>query len=380
MQIQQQSMRLRVFDIEDLAIGRLLGVGGCSSVFSVGIRPSKGYSFGFLPPEKQQQETSETKCDNENSTELLRNRCLLSMTSTSRSSSSLSGASAAFNTEQRAMKKIHKKVLDCPDRTKSAFEDMHNEIKILSNLPYHPNIIQVSGLSTDFWISPKTAFFIQEQLVESLDKKMDRWKQMKNTSTSSSLSFGFKNSFFGGAKQHLSQAAQIQRIQKVAIGISSAMALLHEQRIIFRDIKPANIGLDLDGQARLFDFGLATYIENSEHPFLKGQAGTLRYMAPEVARLEEYTFSADVYSFGMLLWELCTLERPYEEIKDTDALVSVVNTKQPKDKYPGRRLSRIHSPEIRTLLKECWSPVPSMRPSFEHIYVRLHCAIKRSNN
>ena len=109
----------------------------------------------------------------------------------------------------------------------------------------------------------------------------------------------------------------VTRLQ-YAVNIADALEYLHRKRILYRDLKPANIGFDQEGNIKLFDFGLAVELpmseecdgENATFP-LSSNTGTSKYMAPEVIRKEPYNAKADVYSFSILLWELMALERPY---------------------------------------------------------------------
>jgi serine/threonine protein kinase len=90
------------------------------------------------------------------------------------------------------------------------------------------------------------------------------------------------------------------------------------QSIIYRDIKPENIGFDIRDDVKIFDFGLAAELQpalrvpgrNTYN--LTRETGSPRYMAPEVALGQPYNQKADVYSFGLLLWEICELKVAYD--------------------------------------------------------------------
>ncbi|KAG5189061.1 kinase-like domain-containing protein, partial [Tribonema minus] len=114
---------------------------------------------------------------------------------------------------------------------------------------------------------------------------------------------------------------------QVAEDIAAALAYMHNHRqytgvpvrIIHRDIKPGNVMFDKRGTAKLVDFSMAGVLEfgHDERPSmnetfdLTGDIGNCRFMAPEVARKEHYNEKADIYSFGLLLWEMITLQQPY---------------------------------------------------------------------
>lgn len=119
---------------------------------------------------------------------------------------------------------------------------------------------------------------------------------------------------------------------------------------------------------KIFDFGLAKELDPSlrhgctEYYELSGNTGSLRYMSPEVARSEPYNLSADVYSFGLLLWQVCSLDLPYDGMnrQDHSELVVHGNERPPLDSS--------WSTPLRILMKRAWEPDPGVRPSMDSIY------------
>ena len=135
----------------------------------------------------------------------------------------------------------------------------------------------------------------------------------------------------------------------------------------------------LTGDVKIFDFGLAKELDPSlrygctEFYELSGNTGSLRYMAPEVARSEPYNLTADVYSFGLLLWQVCSLDLPYDGMnrQDHSELVVHGNERPP--------LNSSWSTPLRILMKRAWEPDPSVRPSMDSIYKILKreiCALR----
>ena len=85
---------------------------------------------------------------------------------------------------------------------------------------------------------------------------------------------------------------------------------MHDNNLLHRDIKPENILLDSSSVPKLSDFGWSALVKNkSRNTF----CGTFEYMAPEMYENEEYTFSVDVWSIGILLYELLHKRSPFEE-------------------------------------------------------------------
>jgi serine/threonine protein kinase len=137
--------------------------------------------------------------------------------------------------------------------------------------------------------------------------------------------------------------------------------------------------LQRTGDVKIFDFGLAKELDPSlrygctEFYELSGNTGSLRYMSPEVARCEPYNLTADVYSFGLLLWQVCSLMLPYDGMnrQDHSELVVYGNERPPLDSS--------WSTPLRILMKRAWEPDPSVRPSMESIYKILRreiCALR----
>ncbi|KAM6973581.1 mitogen-activated protein kinase kinase kinase 10 [Aplochiton taeniatus] len=165
-----------------------------------------------------------------------------------------------------------------------------------------------------------------------------------------------------------------------AVQIATGMDYLHNKTfvpVIHRDLKSSNILIleplendDLTGKTlKITDFGLA----REWHQTTKmSAAGTYAWMAPEVIKLSLFSKSSDVWSFGVLLWELLTGEVPYREI---DALAVAYGVAMNKLTLPVP--STCPEP-FALLLSECWSPNPHSRPSFTSILKRL-LAIEQSS-
>ncbi|KAJ4823134.1 hypothetical protein Tsubulata_043134 [Turnera subulata] len=111
-------------------------------------------------------------------------------------------------------------------------------------------------------------------------------------------------------------------ILRVAIDVSRGMQCLHHNNIVHRDLKTANLLMDENGVVKVADFGVARVQDQSG--VMTAETGTYRWMAPEVIEHKAYDHKADVFSFGIVLWELLTGKLPYEQLTPLQAAVGVV--------------------------------------------------------
>lgn len=161
--------------------------------------------------------------------------------------------------------------------------------------------------------------------------------------------------------------------------ISNAIYYLHSHAIVYRDLKPDNLGFDASGSLKLFDFGLAKRLDpmdKTDHDLymLTGNTGSLRYMAPEVARGEPYDHRVDTYSFGILFWQICSLQTPYAGF----------STKMHADKVvrSGLRpvVERSWPLSWVDLMSKCWDPILTNRLQFDEVAVFLENQVDELQN
>ena len=163
--------------------------------------------------------------------------------------------------------------------------------------------------------------------------------------------------------------------QMILVGISRGMMILHKNNVIHRDLKPENVLLDNDYKPLITDFGLSKIFtsQNSQSQSM-ATCGTYAYMAPEVIEGNRFSTKADVYAFGILMYEVVTgtsamksmtNNKPFNARKFMNSVVSGGRpTFQDEEIKPG----------LRRMIEQCWSNNPDERPTFSELYSKLSLA------
>ncbi|CAB3375388.1 Hypothetical predicted protein [Cloeon dipterum] len=153
-----------------------------------------------------------------------------------------------------------------------------------------------------------------------------------------------------------------------ALQCARGVAYLHslQPKVIHRDLKPPNLLLVDRGGTRLkiCDFGTARDLTTCGH--LTNNQGSAAWMAPEVFEGSSYTEKCDVFSWGIILWEVLTRRRPFDNIKGaTVAILWAVHT--------GQRPPLIANcpPPLETLMTSCWEKESSERPAMVEVVERM---------
>ncbi len=134
----------------------------------------------------------------------------------------------------------------------------------------------------------------------------------------------------------------LERFLKIAIPLADALAAAHASGIMHRDLKPANVVVTPDGRVKILDFGLAklherasaplgaTSLPTAEHETDEGRImGTAAYMSPEQAEGKSLDHRTDIFSLGVILYEMATGERPFQGDTTISVLSSIVKDTPP---------------------------------------------------
>jgi serine/threonine-protein kinase len=150
----------------------------------------------------------------------------------------------------------------------------------------------------------------------------------------------------------------VEEAVDVAIQVCSALQAAHAERLVHRDVKPQNILRRSDGVVKLADFGIARSLAATRHTEIGTVLGTMAYLSPEQARGEQVTAAADLYSLGVVLYELLTGEIPFP----ATSLAELVTKRELGEFAPPGELSPMPQ-ALNDTVVACLAPRPEDRPS-----------------
>eukprot|EP00526_Cylindrotheca_closterium_P008706 CAMPEP_0113612486 /NCGR_PEP_ID=MMETSP0017_2-20120614/6126_1 /TAXON_ID=2856 /ORGANISM="Cylindrotheca closterium" /LENGTH=506 /DNA_ID=CAMNT_0000521525 /DNA_START=57 /DNA_END=1577 /DNA_ORIENTATION=- /assembly_acc=CAM_ASM_000147 len=222
---------------------------------------------------------------------------------------------------EHVIKILRKKMMHNPAMLAACAADLVKEGWILATLAGSENVIQVHGWQENGLHTLNNGFhdgffLILERLQYTLGDKIKEWQKRKSK-ISNPFSLRRRGGMSNGEAKLQILRERLLVIPQVASGIGS----MHKMGLIHRDLKPDNIGLGLDGNWKIFDLDVARICptRNRDHYCTKGfrltkRVGSPRYMSPECAKGIRYNCLTDVYSFGLIVHELITLLKPYDEV------------------------------------------------------------------
>ncbi len=207
------------------------------------------------------------------------------------------------------------------------------EAKVLASLE-HPNIAAVYGFHEE-----EAAHFIAMELLEG-------------ETLASSLS---------------GEGLPLSRLLEIGIPLAEAVAFAHGRGVIHRDLKPANVMLSSSGRIRVFDFGVAGLMETESdidaettvRMLTTGNevVGTVAYMAPEQLEGRKVDARADLFSLGVLLYELATGQRPFS----ADSIAGVASAILRDDPVPLREVRPDLPADLARVIRRCLEKKPERR-------------------
>jgi serine/threonine protein kinase len=169
----------------------------------------------------------------------------------------------------------------------------------------------------------------------------------------------------GGSLERALGNGSIDDDEKVRIchGITLGMIHLHADGIVHRDLAARNILLTKSMQPKITDFGLSRSVGEEDAGNTQSDVGPVRWMAPEALSKRVFSKKSDVWSFGVLVWEVVTNgQLPYREYPAISALIVAIGKKKAKLKIPNYA-----PPVLGRVIERCLQRDPGNRPHFEQL-------------
>ncbi len=142
------------------------------------------------------------------------------------------------------------------------------------------------------------------------------------------------------------ETLSVKKVLDIGIQVCEGLAIAHEKGIVHRDIKSDNIMLTPRGQVKIMDFGLAKLKRATKLTKTRSTLGTLAYMSPEQAQGEEVDSRSDIFSFGVVLYELLTGKLPFAGEHQAAVIYSIIN----EEPQPAVRFNNQVSAELERIV------------------------------
>jgi len=341
---QQHQNRFGLFDRNELKLGKLLGSGGFSDVYEI-----RGFN---------NNNNEGRRCTSKQN----RIRQLYEENAIDRNGH-----------PKYVIKQLGVKMMRDPSKFCVAAAELVVEANFLIHLN-HKNILSIRGWASNGIESYSSGehsgyFLILDRLHDTLADRIKRWREDNLERAEKLGRLSIQNN--GTSSDELLSRT------KVARQIASALKYLHSKNIVFRDLKPNNVGFDVFDNVKIFDFGLAREMPSEYFAAKKrndddgvyhmsGKIGTMRFMAPECALSKLYNQKVDTYSWALLFWSCLTLEMPYTNMSRQRHVKKVC--------LLGQRPELLNDdwPEsICYLLKQSWAQNVSKRYTMSKVYTTI---------
>ncbi|KAM9975096.1 hypothetical protein ACTFIW_008571 [Dictyostelium discoideum] len=234
-------------------------------------------------------------------------------------------------------KKVAVKVPKKQTLSESELKSFKNEVEIMKQI-FHPNVVLCLGACT----KPGKVMIVSELMQTDLEKLI-----------------------------HSSEVEPPPLYERMKMCLDAALGInwLHGIcNIIHRDLKLANLMISKDKTVKIGDFGFSQVIKTGTTlSDQKGPKGTALYMAPEVMMKHEFNEKADVYSFGLILYEMATCEELFPEYSEIDPFYDAICNKKLRPPIPDS-----FPKSLKTLIQKCWDHDPNKRPSFNEVTQRMN--------
>jgi len=222
-------------------------------------------------------------------------------------------------------------------KEKGTLEEFLREANVMIGLPPHQNLVQFFGVSID---GPQPIIVLEYCAEGSLDVLL----------------------FDRGIK--LSTDEKLKLVE----GIAKGLCHLHKHNIVHRDLAARNILLTQQHQPKISDFGMSRFLAEDVEGQTFGNVGPIRWMAPEALQNRKYSKKTDVWSFGIVVYEITAQREPHVQIPPKE-VVRLIRDEALTPEIPAEC-----PPALEELMRMCWRRDPKERPTLESIckYLKIN--------
>eukprot|EP00029_Vermamoeba_vermiformis_P009922 TRINITY_DN510_c0_g3_i1.p1 TRINITY_DN510_c0_g3~~TRINITY_DN510_c0_g3_i1.p1 ORF type:complete len:1064 (+),score=137.54 TRINITY_DN510_c0_g3_i1:207-3398(+) len=213
--------------------------------------------------------------------------------------------------------------------TSATGDDFAREAKLMVELRPHPNVVQMLGVSSD---GPYPVMILEFCDGGSLDDKLF----------------------------NLSHTITAQQQIDIVLGIAKGLYHLHKNNIVHRDLAVRNILMN-NNAPKISDFGLSRQVGEQQKGTTKSNVGPVRWMAPESLKKMVYSTKSDVWTFGIVVYEIVARREPHSEA-DQMAIGLEIRDRGVTPSIPSNC-----EPVLAEIMKQCWRMDPEERPTMEQI-------------
>lgn len=239
---------------------------------------------------------------------------------------------AMYEDSKVALKKFHTNARNKKAAMQSYQAEVHQEVVALK----HPNIVRVLGSNMAQSLEDQPFVVMEFVSPRNLQHVLD----------------------------DAEEKIDFKRRVTFAYEVSIALEYIHENRIVHLDLKPANVLITNEGHCKLADFGCCqVFQERPNTPSRSYLTGTFAYRAPELLKGGNPSFKADVFSFGICLWQLWSREIPYKLQNHQIVIFRVVACNLRPEIPEGNDVDN----RYRELMTSSWSGDPTDRPYMSEI-------------
>jgi serine/threonine protein kinase/Flp pilus assembly protein TadD len=157
-------------------------------------------------------------------------------------------------------------------------------------------------------------------------------------------------------ESHRDAFSQLNEVISCAIQIAEGLDAAHKREIIHRDIKSSNIMITNEGKVKIMDFGLAKFNESTITTVTNTASGTPAYMSPEQIKTEKVDHRTDIWSFGVVLYEMLSGSLPFRGEYNQAVAYSIIN-----EEPPPLTLDKDYQNDVKTILDKLLSKNPALR-------------------